>query len=62
MYGGAYITDGFRRKTFELLSRAYTSVPLPLVQSYLSLPAERVLEGKYTPALHDQLLLLTPSM
>ncbi|KAI0811004.1 hypothetical protein BC629DRAFT_1589744 [Irpex lacteus] len=36
--------DGFRRKTFELLSRAYTSVPLPLVQSYLSLPAERVLE------------------
>ncbi|KAI0345294.1 hypothetical protein BDW22DRAFT_1426966 [Trametopsis cervina] len=35
--------DRFRRNTFILLSRAYTSVPLPLVQSYLSLPAEQVL-------------------
>ncbi|KAI0093902.1 hypothetical protein BDY19DRAFT_919504 [Irpex rosettiformis] len=36
--------DRYRRKTFELLSRAYTSVPLSLVQSYLTLSPEQILE------------------
>ncbi|KAI0690582.1 hypothetical protein BC835DRAFT_1363884 [Cytidiella melzeri] len=35
--------DRFRRKAFALLSRAYTSVSLSTVQSYLALPVEQVL-------------------
>ncbi|KAH9857210.1 hypothetical protein C2E23DRAFT_806960 [Lenzites betulinus] len=31
----------FRKKTFELLSKAYTSIPLPLAQWYLGYPAEQ---------------------
>ena len=38
--------DRFRRKTFSLLSRAYTSIPLQLVQSYLNLSSDQVLTGE----------------
>ncbi|KAI0362458.1 hypothetical protein OH77DRAFT_1416719 [Trametes cingulata] len=34
----------FRKKTFDLLSRAYTSIPLPLAQSYLGYSAEQTEE------------------
>ncbi|KAI0807692.1 hypothetical protein C8Q74DRAFT_1228685 [Fomes fomentarius] len=34
--------EAFSKKTFNLLSRAYTSIPLPLAQVYLGLAAEQV--------------------
>ncbi|KAI0372974.1 hypothetical protein BV20DRAFT_1042308 [Pilatotrama ljubarskyi] len=34
----------FRKKTFDLLSRAYTSIPLPLAQSYLGYSTEQTEE------------------
>ncbi|THV07804.1 hypothetical protein K435DRAFT_788154 [Dendrothele bispora CBS 962.96] len=36
--------ESFRHRTFILLSRAYTSISLPLAQSYFGLPAESLLE------------------
>ncbi len=44
------VTASFRKKTFELLSRAYTTIPLPLAQWYLGYPgdkAEEVLTSAY---------------
>lgn len=35
--------DAFRMKTFTLLSRAYTTIPLPLAQTYLGCSPEQVL-------------------
>ncbi|KAJ7074097.1 hypothetical protein C8F01DRAFT_8182 [Mycena amicta] len=35
--------DAFRTRTFHLLQKAYTSLPLPLAQTYLGLSAEEVL-------------------
>ncbi|KAI8989739.1 hypothetical protein BD414DRAFT_485075 [Trametes punicea] len=35
---------GFRKKTFDLLARAYTSIPLPLAQWYLGYPADQAEE------------------
>ncbi|KAJ7286274.1 COP9 signalosome [Mycena rebaudengoi] len=35
--------DSFRDRTFTLLSKAYTSLPLPLAQMYLGLPPEELL-------------------
>ncbi|OBZ69262.1 COP9 signalosome complex subunit 8 [Grifola frondosa] len=35
--------EAFRKKTFELLSKAYTSISLPIAQVYLGLQAEQVL-------------------
>ena len=40
--------DAFRKRTFNLLSRAYTSIPLSLAQGYLGYPpdqAKEVLNG-----------------
>ncbi|KAL1685616.1 COP9 signalosome [Schizophyllum commune] len=34
--------DSFRERTFQLLSRACTEVPLNLVETYLGLPAEQI--------------------
>lgn len=45
------VVVSFRKKTFELLSTAYTSIPLPLAQWYLGYPgdkAEEVLNGTYS--------------
>ncbi|TDL24929.1 hypothetical protein BD410DRAFT_744685 [Rickenella mellea] len=36
--------ESFRKRTLALLSKSYTSVPLEVVQSYLSMPADLVLE------------------
>uniref|UniRef100_A0A8H8CNR9 CSN8/PSMD8/EIF3K domain-containing protein n=1 Tax=Psilocybe cubensis TaxID=181762 RepID=A0A8H8CNR9_PSICU len=36
--------DNFRRRTFALLTKAYTSLPLSLACSYLALSAEQVIE------------------
>lgn len=44
------VAVSFRKKTFDLLSRAYTSIPLHLAQWYLGYPgdkAEEVLTGTY---------------
>ena len=38
-------SDSFRERTFQLLSRAYTEVPLNLVETYLGLPAEQIVPG-----------------
>ncbi|KAJ7172048.1 COP9 signalosome [Mycena filopes] len=38
----AFLTS-FRERTFKLLQKAYTSLPLPLAQTYLGLSAEEVL-------------------
>ncbi|KAJ7633007.1 COP9 signalosome [Roridomyces roridus] len=35
--------DAFRSRTFDLLVKAYTSLPLALAQTYLGLPADEVL-------------------
>ncbi|KAF8205736.1 COP9 signalosome, partial [Mycena galopus ATCC 62051] len=37
--------DTFRERTFNLLQKAYTSLPLPLAETYLGLPANEVLAG-----------------
>jgi len=39
----AAFVDSFRRKTFSLLSRAYTSIPMSLAQAYLGFTPEQVL-------------------
>ncbi|KAJ6525507.1 COP9 signalosome, partial [Mycena vulgaris] len=39
----AHFLDAFRTRTFNLLSKAYTSLALPLAQMYLGLPADAVL-------------------
>ncbi|KAJ7024310.1 hypothetical protein C8F04DRAFT_1132072 [Mycena alexandri] len=39
---GAFL-NSFRERTFKLLQKAYTSLPLALAQTYLGLPAEEVL-------------------
>jgi COP9 signalosome complex subunit 8 len=40
------VLDEFRERTFALIARAYTSVPLPLLQTYLgSLPVNQILSG-----------------
>ncbi|KAJ7481183.1 hypothetical protein B0H11DRAFT_2024585 [Mycena galericulata] len=39
----ATFLDEFRLRTFNLLLKAYTSLPLSLAQTYLGLPAEEVL-------------------
>ncbi|KAK7467501.1 hypothetical protein VKT23_004555 [Stygiomarasmius scandens] len=36
--------ESFRHRTFILLSRTYTSISLPLAQTYFGLPTERLLE------------------
>ncbi|KAI0707671.1 hypothetical protein C8Q76DRAFT_745855 [Earliella scabrosa] len=54
--------DAFRKKTFTLLSRAYTSIPLPLAQSYLGFTAEQVVNVA-VPAgwdFHETSYILTP--
>ncbi|KAI0273464.1 COP9 signalosome [Gloeopeniophorella convolvens] len=35
--------EAFRQRTFALVSRAYTSIPLPLAQTYFGLPNEQFL-------------------
>ncbi|KAA1469378.1 hypothetical protein DENSPDRAFT_928083 [Dentipellis sp. KUC8613] len=35
--------ESFRRRTFALISKAYTSIPLALAQSYLGLPRDQLL-------------------
>jgi len=40
--------EHFRRRTFSLLSKAYTSLPLSLACNYLSMPAEQVVEVAQT--------------
>ncbi|KAJ6531230.1 COP9 signalosome [Mycena capillaripes] len=37
--------DAFRIRTFNLLQKAYTSLPLPLAEMYLGLPANEVLSA-----------------
>ncbi|KAJ7217136.1 COP9 signalosome [Mycena pura] len=37
--------EAFRDRTFNLLQKAYASLPLPLAQTYLGLPAEDVLSA-----------------
>ncbi|TFY71882.1 hypothetical protein EVG20_g1135 [Dentipellis fragilis] len=37
--------ESFRRRTFALISKAYTSIPLALAQSYLGLPRDQLLAG-----------------
>lgn len=39
------ILESFRSRTFILLSKAYTSLPLSLGQAYLGLNAEQLLSG-----------------
>ena len=39
--------DAFRKKTFDLLARAYTSIHVPLAQTYLGLTAEQVVNGEH---------------
>ncbi|KAJ7940203.1 COP9 signalosome [Mycena leptocephala] len=39
----ASFLDAFRTRTFNLLQKAYTSLPLPLAEMYLGLPANEVL-------------------
>ncbi|KAI0723925.1 COP9 signalosome [Cerioporus squamosus] len=54
--------DTFRKKTFHLLARAYTSIPLPLAQVYLGLTAEQVVNVA-VPAgweFHETSFILTP--
>ncbi len=38
--------EAFRRRTFELLSKAYTSLPLPLACAYLDWSKEEVVTGE----------------
>ncbi|RPD80381.1 hypothetical protein L226DRAFT_479116 [Lentinus tigrinus ALCF2SS1-7] len=54
--------DAFRKKTFNLLARAYTSIPLPLAQTYLGWTAEQVVNVA-VPAgweFHETRFILTP--
>ncbi|KAI1794656.1 hypothetical protein LXA43DRAFT_995991 [Ganoderma leucocontextum] len=54
--------DAFRKKTFALLARAYTSLPLPLAQTYLGFTAEEVVNVA-VPAgwgFHETTYILTP--
>jgi COP9 signalosome complex subunit 8 len=38
--------DEFRERTFALISRAYTTISLPLIQTYLGpLPVDKILSG-----------------
>lgn len=38
--------EAFRFRTFTLLSKAYSSLPLSLAQVYLGLPGDQVLKGR----------------
>ena len=38
-------TDTFRRKTFSLISKAFISIPVPVVQQYLGCSVEDVLQS-----------------
>ena len=38
-------SEEFRRKTFVLLSKAYTSIYISLAQRYLGLPIDQILSG-----------------
>lgn len=35
--------DSFRHRTFDLLSKAYTSLPLPLASTYLGMPGPQII-------------------
>ncbi|PIL24274.1 hypothetical protein GSI_14027 [Ganoderma sinense ZZ0214-1] len=54
--------EAFRKKTFALLARAYTSLPLALAQTYLGLTAEEVVNGAVPAgwAFHETTYILTP--
>lgn len=43
--------DAFRRRTFVLLSKAYTSITLSDAQTYLGLEGEQVVQGMYERSL-----------
>ncbi|TFK94754.1 hypothetical protein K466DRAFT_508776 [Polyporus arcularius HHB13444] len=54
--------EAFRKKTFNLLAKAYTSIPLPLAQVYLGLTTEQVVNVA-VPAgweFHETSFILTP--
>lgn len=40
-------TASFRERAVRLLARAFTSLPLPLAQTYLGLPVDQLLSGPY---------------
>lgn len=37
--------EAFRQRTFVLVSKAYTTIPLALAQVYLGLPSDLLLRG-----------------
>ena len=43
-----HCSDRFRLRTFELLSKAYSSLPLTLAESYLGVSGSLILEGWQT--------------
>jgi COP9 signalosome complex subunit 8 len=42
----ACLPESFRQRTFALLSKAYTTIPLTLAQVYLGLPSDELLSSR----------------
>ncbi|KAF8911048.1 hypothetical protein CPB84DRAFT_1958196 [Gymnopilus junonius] len=53
--------DHFRQRTFELLSKAYTSLPLPLACTYLALAPEQVISVGLLAAAQERSWSYDPS-
>lgn len=49
------LSEEFRRKTFVLLGKAYTSISVPLAQRYLGLPIDQILSGRWLWRGHSML-------
>jgi len=44
-YTGLFLLDSFRQRTFALLSKAFTSIPLSLAVSFLGLSGDELISG-----------------